>query len=48
MNKQEKAKVIEEFLQRLNMMAGTGNGIGKATVKKIREFAEKEGFVTKR
>lgn len=47
MNKQEKAEVIEEFLQRLNMMSGTGNGIGKATVKKIREFAEKEGFLPK-
>ncbi|MGJ7034498.1 hypothetical protein [Anoxybacillus eryuanensis] len=47
MNKQEKAQVIEEFLQRLSSMAGTGNGIGKGTVKKIREFAEKEGYVFK-
>lgn len=47
MNKQEKAQVIEEFLQRLSSMAGTGNGIGKGTVKKIREFAEKEGYVPK-
>lgn len=48
MNKQEKARVIEEFLQRLISMAGTGNGIGQGTVKKIREFAEKEGFIIKK
>ncbi|MBB5324898.1 hypothetical protein HNQ34_001996 [Anoxybacillus tepidamans] len=48
MNKQEKAQVIEEFLRRLDMMSGTGNGIGKATVKKIREFAEKEGFIQRK
>lgn len=43
-----KMELIEEFLQRLDMMSGTGNGIGRATVKKIREFAEKEGFIQRK
>jgi hypothetical protein len=37
--------VIQEFINRLNCMSGTGNGIGKGTVEKIRQFAEKEGFI---
>ncbi len=36
---------IEEFIQRLDVMSGTGNGIGKSTVYKLRKFAEKEGYI---
>lgn len=41
----EKSNGIEEFLQRLDTMSGTGNGIGKSTVYKLRKFAEKEGYI---
>ena len=39
--------VIQRFLNRLEWMAGTGNGIGYATVEKIRRFAIREGFLPK-
>ncbi|WP_420768740.1 hypothetical protein ACNR9V_03160 [Parageobacillus thermoglucosidasius] len=42
----EEADAIERFLARLRAMAGTGNGIGETTVRKIRAFAEKEGFIS--
>lgn len=42
---QDKAKIIEEFIQRMDIMAGTGNGIGKTTVEKIKRFAEQEGYI---
>jgi hypothetical protein len=38
-------KAIEDFIQRLDVMSGTGNGIGKTTVEKIKKFAEKEGYL---
>ncbi|AYO30241.1 hypothetical protein D2962_06065 [Biomaibacter acetigenes] len=40
-----KAETVEDFIRRLDVMSGTGNGIGKVTVEKIRKFAEKEGFI---
>jgi len=40
-----KSEIIEEFLQRLDALSGTGNGIGKDTVEKIEKFAEKEGCI---
>ena len=40
-----KSEIINEFLQRIDAMSGTGNGIGKSTVEKIKKFAEKEGFI---
>lgn len=43
MNLLDKAKIIEEFIQSLDIMSGTGNGIGKATVGKIKKFAEQYG-----
>ena len=36
---------VASFVLRLDTMSGTGNGIGKATVSKIKKFAEEEGFV---
>jgi hypothetical protein len=36
---------VAEFIQHLDMMSGTGNGIGKSTVYKLQKFAEKEGYV---
>jgi len=42
---QEERQVIERFLSRLEIMSGTGNGIGKSTVEKIRQFAIREGFI---
>lgn len=40
-------EVIKRFLERLSIMSGTGNGIGAATVEKIRQFAIREGFLPK-
>jgi hypothetical protein len=40
-----KSEIIKEFLQRLYAMSGTGNGIGKSTVEKIKKFAEKEEYI---
>jgi len=36
---------VSEFIQHLDTMSGTGNGIGKSTVYKLQKFAEKEGYV---
>ncbi|MDD1505731.1 hypothetical protein PVA17_23715 [Lysinibacillus sp. CNPSo 3705] len=36
--KQTHTKTVERFLERLNEMSGTGNGIGKGTVNKIRSL----------
>lgn len=47
MGKDKSGKAIKEFIRRLEEMSGTGNGIGKSTVLKIKEFAEKEGYVKK-
>lgn len=41
------ARAIESFLQHLSIMSGTGNGIGQATVRKLREIALKDGFIEK-
>lgn len=38
-------KIIEEFIARFDCMSGTGNGIRRGTVVKIRKFAEKEGYI---
>ena len=40
------SNVVEKFLQRLECMCGTGNGIGKSTVNKLRIFAKKEGYLS--
>lgn len=37
--------IIEKLIQHLDIMSGTGNGIGKSTVYKLRKFAEKEGYL---
>jgi len=42
---QNEQAIIRQFLNRLDWMAGTGNGIGTATVEKIRQFAIREGFL---
>ncbi len=39
---------VSEFIQHLDVMSGTGNGIGKSTVYKLRKFAEKEGYLESR
>lgn len=36
---------IADFIDLLIQKAGTGNGIGKATVEKIKHFAMNEGFI---
>lgn len=38
---------VDDFICSLQEKAGTGNGIGKATVGKIKEFAIAEGFIQK-
>lgn len=37
--------IVKAFIQRLNVKCGTGNGIGKSTVHKIKLFAEEEGYL---
>lgn len=39
------ARVIDRLLCRLDESCGTGNGIGKSTVFKLRKFFEKEGLL---
>lgn len=39
------AQTISRFLDTLDEKCGSGNGIGKSTVYKLRKFAEKEGLV---
>lgn len=36
---------VPEFIDRLDKATGTGNGIGKSTVYKLRKFAEAEGLM---
>ena len=36
---------VEDFLRRLDELSGTGNGIGRVTVNKLRRIAIKEGFL---
>ena len=36
---------VAEFIQHLDCLSGTGNGIGKSTVYKLQKFAEKEGYL---
>lgn len=38
------APSVEDFLRRLDELSGTGNGIGRVTVNKLRRIAIKEGF----
>lgn len=38
---------VRGFIERLDSLAGTGNGIGKSTVHKLRKFAEQEGYFGK-
>lgn len=38
---------VEQFLDRLEWMSGTGNRIGRATVAKLRAFAKAEGYIRK-
>jgi hypothetical protein len=40
-----RSDIIREFIQRLSVKSSTGNGIGPATVQKIKAFAEKEGYL---
>jgi hypothetical protein len=44
---QNSTRSVDDFLSCLNNMSGTGNGIGRATVAKLKEFALKEGYVAK-
>lgn len=39
------AEVIHNFLNVLEENCGSGNGIGKSTVFKLRKFVEKEGLL---
>lgn len=39
------ARVIDQLLCKLDESCGTGNGIGKSTVFKLRKFVEKEGLL---
>lgn len=36
---------VEDFLRRLDELSGTGNGIGRVTVNKLRRIAAQEGFL---
>lgn len=36
---------VADFLRRLDELSGTGNGIGRVTVNKLRRIAIKEGFL---
>ena len=36
---------VEDFFVRLDELSGTGNGIGRVTVNKLRRIAIKEGFL---
>lgn len=36
---------VADFIQQLDALSGTGNGIGKATIYKLKKFAEKEGYL---
>lgn len=36
---------VDSFLFCLDSLAGTGNGISTETIYKLREIAEKEGFI---
>ena len=38
---------VAQFLNRLEWMSGTGNRIGRATVAKLRAFAQVEGYIRK-
>lgn len=39
------AFTLTKFLERLEELSGTGNGIGKATVMKLEQLARKEGYL---
>ena len=39
------ARIIDRLICRLDESCGTGNGIGKSTVFKLRKFVEKEGLL---
>ena len=36
---------VADFLRRLDELSGTGNGIGRVTVNKLRRIAAQEGFL---
>lgn len=38
---------VEAFIDHLDKACGTGNGIGKSTVHKLRRFAQQEGYIGK-
>lgn len=40
-----KQEVIEGFILQLSSMSNTGNGLGPATVAKLRKFAREEGYI---
>jgi len=42
---ESQSREIDRFLTQMRIMSGTGNGIGRATVEKIRQFAIREGFL---
>lgn len=37
---------VHDFILALSCKSSTGNGIGPATVAKLREFAKNEGFIS--
>lgn len=36
---------LEQFFKRLNELSGTGNGISKATISKLKKIAMAEGLI---
>lgn len=44
---ENQSRKIDRFLTQMRIMSGTGNGIGRATVEKIRQFAIREGFLSR-
>lgn len=41
----DSAMTVGQFIDHLDALSGTGNGIGKSTIYKLRKVAEKEGLL---
>jgi hypothetical protein len=44
-NQDPRENAVAGFISHLDALSGTGNGIGKSTVYKLRKVAEKEGLL---